>query len=413
MTRTIVHGCNGKMGRVLAATIARTDDIQVVAGVDAAVDAAGDAGGAEDERGFPVYSSLAEVKETADVVIDFTMPQALPGLLETAKARKLAAVIATTGLGEAEYALLEEAAAVIPVFQAANMSLGVNLLRELIKQAAAVLGPAFDIEIVEKHHNTKRDAPSGTALALADTLKASLDRHVEYVFGRKEKDKLREKAEIGIHAVRGGNIVGEHDVIFAGQDERLTIAHAAYSKALFSVGAVQAACFVHGRAPGYYHMEDMIAESSTVTNLYTREEALVSFKRIPARLGTSHNIFSAFSDEGINIDMISQTVTDEGFHSLSFSIDNGDRAAAEKVLEELKAANGELDGSLFTGLCKITVEGIGMETQSGVASAVFGILDEMDVESKAVTTSETKISLIIETAKRDKVIQLVKSRYDL
>lgn len=410
MTRTIIHGCNGKMGRVLAATIAKTEDLEVVAGVDAAVAAGGDAA---DERGFPVYSSLAEVQETADVVIDFTVPQALHGLLETAKEKKMAAVIATTGLSDEQYKELEAAAARIPVFQAANMSLGVNLLRELIKQAAAVLGPAFDIEIVEKHHNTKRDAPSGTALALADTLKAALDRNVEYVYGRKEKDKLRAKAEIGIHAVRGGNIVGEHDVIFAGQDERLTIAHAAYSKALFSVGAVQAARFVSGKVPGFYHMEDMIAESSTVTNLYTREEALVSFKRIPSRLGTSHNIFSAFSDQGINIDMISQTITDEGFHSLSFSIDNVDRAAAEKVLKELKAANRELDGSLFTGLCKITVEGIGMETQSGVASAVFGILDELNVESMAVSTSETKISLIIETEKRDKVIQLVKSRYNL
>ena len=254
MTKTIIHGCNGKMGRTLAASIQGDPDFELVAGVDAAVEANSD-------WSFPVYAALDEVREVADVVIDFSRADAVDAMLTAARVKKLAVVVATTGLSDTQFEFLHECAQEIPVFQAANMSLGVNLLKALISQAASVLGSAFDVEIVEKHHNTKRDAPSGTALALADSLKGALGRPMEYVNGREEKNKLREKNEIGIHAVRGGNIVGEHDVIFAGQDERLTIGHAAYSKALFATGALKAAAYIAGKQPGFYSMEGMIAET--------------------------------------------------------------------------------------------------------------------------------------------------------
>ncbi len=254
MTKTIIHGCNGKMGRTLAASIEQNPDFEVVAGVDAAIDV-------KTDLDFPVYSALADVQETADVVIDFSHADAVDAMLGAARQKKLAVVVATTGLSDAQFEYLRACAQEIPVFQAANMSLGVNLLKALISQAASVLGSAFDVEIVEKHHNTKRDAPSGTALALADSVKDALGRPMEYVNGREEKNKLRDKHEIGIHAVRGGNIVGEHDVIFAGQDERLTIAHAAYSKALFTTGALKAATYIAGKQPGFYSMEGMIAET--------------------------------------------------------------------------------------------------------------------------------------------------------
>ena len=254
MIKIIIHGCNGKMGRTLAATIEANEKFVVAAGVDAAVDA-------KDDWNFPVYSSLAEVQEAADVVIDFSRAEGLDAMIDAAVEKGLAVVVATTGLSEAQYAHLREAAARVPIFQAANMSLGVNLLKNLVKQAASLLGDAFDIEVVEKHHNTKRDAPSGTALALADALNEARGGSMEYINGRDDKNRLRDKGEIGIHALRGGNIVGEHDVIFAGQDERLTISHAAYSKALFTVGALKAAGYIAGKEPGYYHMEEMIAES--------------------------------------------------------------------------------------------------------------------------------------------------------
>jgi len=404
MIRVIVNGCNGKMGKVLTDTILGSGSFELAAGVDPIE-------GEESE--FPVYRSLLDVKESADVVIDFSVPEGFASLLKEAEQRKLPVVVATTGLGDEHFALIEKSCRVIPVFQAANMSLGVNLMKVLVRQAASVLGSSFDIEIVEKHHRTKRDAPSGTALALADTLKTVRDYPFEYVYGRKEKNKLREDREIGIHAVRAGNIVGEHDVIFAGKDELVNLRHTAYSKGLFAMGALQAAAYVYRKLPGFYHMEDMIAESSTVTNLYTNEEALVSFKRIPSSMGTSHNIFEAFSKGGINIDMISQTITDEGFHSLSFSIDDGDSGAAEGVLKDLRAENPKLEGTVFSDLCKVTVEGIGMETQSGVASAVFGILDDLGIDVMAVTTSETKISVIFERASRDGVVRAFKERYDL
>jgi len=406
MIRTIINGCNGKMGRTLIETIASDDDFMVVAGVDPF-------GETPAEWSFHVYKKLDDVKEDADVLIDFSRAEGLRDLLEAAKRKKLAVVVATTGLTGEHLDYIRESAEEIPILQAANMSLGINLLKVLVRQAASVLGKAFDIEIIEKHHKTKRDSPSGTALALADVLKASIDRPSEFVYGRHEKDKLRGDAEIGIHAVRGGNIVGEHDIIFAGKDERLNLSHAAYSKALFAIGALQSAEYVARKGPGFYHMEDVIAEKSTITNLYTGDEALISFKRIPSALGTSHDIFKAFSSAGVNIDMISQTVTDEDFHSLSFTIDNKDEEKAEVLLEELRTEDERLDGTLFSGLCKITVEGIGMETQSGVATAVFGMLYELGVESKSVTTSETKISFIIDSAARDRVIRQVRERYGL
>ena len=406
MINTIINGCNGTMGRTLIATIASKKGFKVVAGVDPFGDASPD-------WEFPTYKSLIDVKEEADVAIDFSRAEGLVEFLSIAKTKKLPTVVATTGLTEDHLKFIKECSNEIPVLQAANMSLGINLLKVLVKQTAAVLNNTFDIEIIEKHHNAKRDAPSGTALALADTLKTSIDRSMEFVYGRKEKNKLRESKEIGIHAIRGGNIVGEHDVIFAGMDERLTLSHAAYSKGLFTIGALQAAEYLNGKPPGFYHMDNVIAEKSIITNLYTGDEALVSFKNIPASLGMSHNIFKAFSDAGINIDMISQIATDVDFHSLSFSIGNMDVEKAGNLLNDMKLGNTSLEGTLFSNLCKITVEGIGMETQSGVATAVFGILDELGVESKSVTTSETKISFIIDKQFQEKVILLVKERYNL
>lgn len=404
MINMIIHGCGGKMGKVLVEAARNSQDFTVVAGVDPL--------GSTDSE-FPVYTSLSEVSEQADVVIDFSVTAGIPGLLDGAVKKKLPLVIATTGLDPEHFTMIEEAARYIPIFQSANMSVGVNLMKVLIKQTTAVLGSSFDIEIVEKHHRTKRDSPSGTALALADVVKSALPQEAEYVYGRRNKNKLRGEGEIGIHAVRGGNIVGEHDVVFAGRDEVITLQHTAYSKGLFAEGALKAAEYIAAKPSGFYQMEHMIAESSTVTNLYTRDEALISFKSIPTSLGTSHNIFEAFSKKGINIDMISQTITDEGFHSLSFSIDNEDSEDAQKVLDDLYGDNNKLHGVLFAGLCKLTVEGIGMETQSGVASSVFGILDEMEVEPKAVTTSETKISVIIDSKDRLSVVGKLKEAYNL
>jgi 4-hydroxy-tetrahydrodipicolinate reductase len=249
MTRIILSGCNGAMGRVITAAAKTRDDCAVVAGIDL---------NTQSTAGYPVFAAPALCGAEADVIVDFSHPSALAPLLAFSAEKQIPLVAATTGLGEEVAALIREASKKVPVFHSANMSLGVNLMLELCKTAARVLGQEFDIEIVEKHHNRKLDAPSGTALMLADGISAELSQPPRYEFDRHSKRQKRSRDEIGIHAVRGGTIVGEHDVIFAGRDELLTIRHSASSREIFATGALSAAVFLHGKAPGLYSMKDMI-----------------------------------------------------------------------------------------------------------------------------------------------------------
>ena len=252
MTRLILSGCNGKMGRVITACVAERCDCKIVAGFDI---------NTESHAGFPVFGNPANCSIEADVLIDFSHPSALEGVLRYVKDHHLPAVIATTGLSEDQIRAVRAAADTVPVFFSANMSMGVSLMMELAHKAATVLGGEFDVEIVEKHHNQKVDAPSGTALMLAGAVSEGLDYQPEYVYDRHTIRKKREKAEIGFSSVRGGTIVGEHEVIFAGHDELLTISHTAMSKEIFAVGAINAALFLQGRPAGNYAMADLIREA--------------------------------------------------------------------------------------------------------------------------------------------------------
>lgn len=253
MAGILLSGCNGKMGKAVTANVAVTTDAEIIGGIDIY---------AENLYGYPVYSSPAlipeEITKKADVIIDFSNPSALGGLLEYAVKNGIPAVICTTGLNDSQKALIKSAAEKIPVFFSANMSLGVNLVVELAKKATAVLGNDFDIEIVEMHHNQKIDAPSGTALMIADAIKGELDGDTKYEYDRHSKREKRTKNEIGIHAVRGGTITGEHEVIFAGHDEIIKISHSARSKELFATGAVNAAKFICGKSAGMYDMSAML-----------------------------------------------------------------------------------------------------------------------------------------------------------
>ncbi len=250
MTKVIMHGCNGKMGQMITGLIAADDEIEIVAGVDAF------------ETGnntYPVFKSIGLCDIGADVVIDFSNAQAIDGLLDYCVEKKLPCVLCTTGLSEAQLQKVEEAGEKTAILKSANMSLGINLLLKLLKEAAGILAPAgFDIEIVEKHHNKKVDAPSGTALALADSINEELDNAYEYIYDRSGRREKRPVKEIGLSAVRGGTIVGEHDVIFAGADEVITFSHTAYSKAVFGKGAIQAAKFLAGKPAGKYDMSDVV-----------------------------------------------------------------------------------------------------------------------------------------------------------
>lgn len=253
MTRVIMHGCNGKMGQMITQIIAEDAEIEIVAGIDASDHI---------KNTYPVFTDIADCDVEADAVIDFSTATAVDKLLAYCVEKSIPCVLCTTGLSEAQLAKVEAAAEKVAILKSANMSLGVNMLLKILKEAAGVLAPAgFDIEIVEKHHNLKVDAPSGTALALADSINEEFDNEYEYVYDRSQARKKRDAKEIGISAVRGGTIVGDHDVIFAGNDEVVTFSHRAYSKAVFAKGAVQAAKFLKGKGAGRYDMKDVIAEA--------------------------------------------------------------------------------------------------------------------------------------------------------
>ncbi len=248
MTRIILCGANGKMGRVIQSVVNARDDCEIVAGVDLNTNSSD----------FPIYADFKEVKENGDVIIDFSNPALLDSILEFSTEKNIPAVIATTGYDDKQKKQIEAAAQNTAVFFTYNMSMGINLLANLAKKAAQVLGDDFDIEIVEKHHNQKIDAPSGTALMLADAVSEEFDKPMKYEYDRHSKREKRSKNEIGMHSVRGGTIVGEHEIIFAGRDEIITLSHSARSKEIFAVGAVNAAVFMNGKTKGVYSMKDMI-----------------------------------------------------------------------------------------------------------------------------------------------------------
>lgn len=245
-----MYGCNGKMGRVISQQVKEDDAVEIVAGIDFS---------GEQFDTYPVYKSLAECTVEADALIDFSSPAALEDILKTALERKLPLVLCTTGYQDEQLKKITQASEKIAILRSANMSLGVNLLLKLVQSAAKVLAEAnFDIEIIEKHHNQKVDAPSGTALALADSINEALLGEYAYTYDRSERKEKRPKKEIGISAVRGGTIVGEHEIIFAGTDEVIEFKHTAYSKAIFGKGAVAAAKFLNKKSAGMYQMSDVV-----------------------------------------------------------------------------------------------------------------------------------------------------------
>ena len=250
MVRLIMHGCNGKMGQTISRIVKEDQGAEIVAGIDKFMGIAND---------YPVFESIEKCDVEADVIIDFSNAEAVDGLLEYAAEKQVPVVLCTTGLSEEQLGKVKATSEKVAILKSANMSLGVNMLLKLLQDATKILAPAgLDLEIVEKHHNLKVDAPSGTALAMADSMNVVLDNEYNYVYDRSQERKKREKKEIGILAVRGGTIVGEHEVIFAGEDEVIEFKHTAHSKAVFAKGAVEAGKFLKGQKPGMYDMKDVI-----------------------------------------------------------------------------------------------------------------------------------------------------------
>lgn len=249
MVKIIMHGCGGKMGHVVCSIVEKDPNCEIVAGIDAQKVSAP----------FPTFTNINDCDINADVIIDFSTASAIPALLEYSKNTQIPAVLCTTGFSNELIAEVKKYSEFVALLKSANMSVGVNLLFRIVKQVAQALADSnFDIEIIEKHHNQKIDAPSGTALALADEINEVFKDKYDYVYDRSQKLEKRKKYEIGIHALRGGTIVGEHEVIFAGQDEIIELNHRAMSKEIFAVGAVKAAKYLAGKPVGLYTMKEVM-----------------------------------------------------------------------------------------------------------------------------------------------------------
>ena len=256
MIKILLSGCNGRMGRAVTELCKKYDNAEISVGVDVF---------AEKRYDYPVYADFSSVSEEVDVVIDFSNPKTLPGLLDFCKKNKVPVVLCTTGYSEEELSMIDSASEMIPVFRSGNMSLGINVLMMLAKRAARVLSEGFDVEIIERHHNKKLDAPSGTAIMLAESVESALDYKAERVYDRHLVRRERGKNEIGMHSVRGGTIVGEHEVIFAGENETIELSHSAQSREVFAAGALRAAIYLSSaKSAGKYSMDDLI---STYVNI--------------------------------------------------------------------------------------------------------------------------------------------------
>lgn len=381
MINIAICGVNGRIGRTIYKALLSNQDYKIVFGVDKF-------GG--NDFPFSVFKSFAEVSQNLrpDVIIDFSNASSLDDILKYSLSNACNIVLATTGHSEAQLKQIADASEKIAVFKASNMSLGVNLLCNLAKEATKFLGDSFDVEIVETHHNKKLDSPSGTAITIYEAINSV--RALDPVYGRHGKTAARTPSEIGIHAVRGGTVVGKHDVHFFGNGEELTISHISESKEVFAAGALRAASYIFGKKSGLYDMNSIIGDYYAVTNV-TGEEgvSLISLENTtPVEF---IDLLKLVAQNEINLDMISQTLSANGSASVSFTLSDTDNKLCYDLLklQNIKFSSTE-------NCAKLTIEGAGMEHKSGVALEVLNLLTSNKTTVYAITTSETKISCCID-----------------
>ncbi len=391
MIRVIICGINGAMGQVLAATVKKTEGMELAFGVDVVPDL--------HDNGVPVFTSIMDSDIPGDVIIDFSRPTALEGNLAYAKKHNIPVIIATTGCSAEDRRKITKTSKSVPVFFAANMSLGVNMQFELVREVADFFGPVADIEIVERHHNRKVDAPSGTAVELARIINESQGGKLQNKYGRTPSDGRREKNELGIHSIRGGTFVGEHDVMFITDSEVLTVSHHAQTKQVFADGAVRAAKFIVNCEPGLYSMKDIVYQTRTMTGISRIDGVTLITVRGGEGAGFAYDVLKRVADEGIVVDVI--IMAESG--GISFSVPDKD---GRKTMELL---SGE-DAYIAEGLSKISVEGLGMELMHGVATGLFAALKESGADVRAVTTSETRMEFIVDGEYADTAYAAVRKR---
>lgn len=387
--RLIINGINGGMGQHVLQAAQATEDCYVVAGIDHMSEL--------HENPCPVFSDFEACDVEADVVIDFSRPDALKPLLTFCKKVNARPVIATTGFSEDDLAMMDKFAEELPVFHTANMSLGVNLQANLAKVATGFLGEAFEVEIIEKHHHRKVDAPSGTALLLADNINEVANGAREYVYGRHTKTEKRKPNEIGIHAVRGGTIVGEHEILFIGDDEIVELTHKALSRKVFAQGSIRAAQFIIKQEQNrVYNMNDIVNQTKTVTHLYAdTHQAIITIRSLKSGTQGCAKLFNALADANILIDMISQSAPIGDTLDISFSLDRRSVDSAVTAIDS--AFSGSIKPNIDTNssVTKLVVAGPGMEYQTGVTAKLFDALAKENVSVYAVTTSETEIACCV------------------
>jgi 4-hydroxy-tetrahydrodipicolinate reductase len=400
MLNVIINGACGKMGRMLSEMAAMQEGVTIVAGVDKF------AAGAT--ASYPLFERLDEVTAPADVIVDFSRPDAVEDILAYCKKNHCACVLATTAYSAQQEHAVVEASREIPVFRSANMSLGINLILDLVRQAAVTLKD-FDIEIVEAHHKTKIDCPSGTALMLADAINEVCMGEKEYVYGRHTKTERRGSREIGIHALRGGTITGEHDVKFIGSDEIVEIRHSAQSRAIFAGGALKAACFMAGKPAGLYSMKDVLLANAAVTSLTDDPAQALLNVQVPFEGTTVSRLFAGLAQAGIVVDMISQSAPRNDGIDLAITVPADSFAAA---CAAVASCGAKLTFSKAP-VAKLTINGLGMERQSGVAAKVFETLARAGMTPYMITTSETSIAVCLEVDQLPAAKQAVRGVFDL
>ncbi|NLI53872.1 MAG: 4-hydroxy-tetrahydrodipicolinate reductase [Clostridiales bacterium] len=407
MISVLINGICGQMGRAVYAAIqAQSGAFSAVAGVDPFDCSA--------SYSCPVYKSLDEVQEKADVIIDFSVPATTPDILRYALEQKIPVVIGTTGLGERELKLIRSASDAIPVFQTGNMSLGVNLQLELVQLAAATLGGNFDVEIIETHHRKKVDSPSGTALMLANAIASISPEDEEFVFGRHEKNKRRSDREIGIHSVRGGTVVGEHQVQFIGNDEIIEVSHRAFSKAVFAQGALRAAKFLVAKESGLYNMKNVVTEHDAASRLFSLDEqAAVIIRSFAKEDAFASRVFDVIAEHGVFVDMIACSEPDEQSLSIGFSLNESSLSEALNAINELTRNGYGYTIRTRGDLTKLTLEGTGMALQHGVASQLFSTLRKENIHIWLITTSETRIEFCVDTVHAVRAADAIRQRFSI
>jgi 4-hydroxy-tetrahydrodipicolinate reductase len=386
MIKVLIFGISGKMGHMLYSLLQNHDKLKVVAGIDKYA--------VKIDFAVPVFPSARDCGIVPDVIIDFSRPESLSDILRYAAENAVPVVLATTGYSQEQLGQISAAAKVIPIFMTSNMSLGINLLVSLSKRAAGFLGGNFDIEIVEQHHNQKADAPSGTALTIARAVNDVFLQSKEFVYGRFGNSSKRRPSEIGIHAVRGGTIVGKHDVMFIGNDEVITITHEAQSRSVFAVGAIRAAEFIVGKKPKIYDMNDLLGLDCSVTGI-SSESGVCLFNIPDITLCEYTKLSDAFAKENIDIDMICQTYNPQNPSSASLSF-----IVKEKKAEKLKGLleRQKIKFSSTCDLSKVTCECASPECQGRVFRDIISILNGANAAVYLTTASQTKISFCIDSA---------------